>query len=189
MTAAMETVFGRHVGEIRTAPGIYAAELGPDGAQIQDVRQRIARFATTTGRPPRILVAKVGQDGHDRGQKVIASAFADFGFEVVVGPLFATPAEIAALAIEKDVDVVGVSSLAAGHLTLVPQLKSELEGLGRANIMIVIGGVIPAPDYAVLEAAGAAAVFGPGTIVGEAALDIVTRLNRQLGQGTWPQNR
>ena len=133
------------------------------------------------GRRPRILVAKMGQDGHDRGQKVIASAFADLGFDVDIGPLFATPAEAARQAVENDVHIVGVSSLAAGHLTLVPELKAELAKQGRADIMIVVGGVVPPQDYEALHKAGAAAIFPPGTVIAEAAEKLLKTLNKRLG--------
>ena len=133
------------------------------------------------GRRPRILVAKIGQDGHDRGQKVIASAFADLGFDVDIGPLFATPEEAARQAVENDVHIVGVSSLAAGHLTLVPDLTAALETEGRGDIMIVVGGVIPAADFDALYAAGAKAVFGPGTHIPGAAADLLDKLNAELG--------
>jgi methylmalonyl-CoA mutase len=139
------------------------------------------QFEADDGRRPRILVAKVGQDGHDRGQKVIASAFADLGFDVDIGALFSTPAEAARQAIENDVHIIGVSSLAAGHLTLVPELKAELESQGRPDIMIVVGGVIPPQDYDALHAAGAKAIFGPGTVIAEAAADLMGKLNAQLG--------
>jgi len=141
----------------------------------------VAAFETDEGRRPRILVAKIGQDGHDRGQKVIASAFADLGFDVDVGPLFATPAEAARQAVENDVHVIGVSSLAAGHLTLVPEVKAELEKQGRGDIMIVVGGVVPPQDYAALKQAGAEAIFPPGTVIAEAAEELVKSLNRRLG--------
>ena len=140
-----------------------------------------ADFERNEGRRPRILVAKVGQDGHDRGQKVIASAFADLGFDVDIGPLFATPEEAARQAIASDAHIVGVSSLAAGHLTLVPALKSALEAAGRGDILVVVGGVVPPQDYAALEAAGVAAIFPPGTIIVEAAEKLLDTLNRKLG--------
>jgi len=138
-------------------------------------------FEKDDGRRPRILVAKVGQDGHDRGQKVIASAFADLGFDADIGALFATPAEVARVAVENDVHVVGVSSLAAGHLTLVPELRQELEKQGRPDILIVAGGVIPPGDYPALYEAGAIAIFGPGTKIAEAAADLLAKLNAHLG--------
>ena len=138
-------------------------------------------FAENEGRPPRILVAKMGQDGHDRGQKIIASAFADLGFDVEIGPLFATPEEVAALALKKQAHIVGVSSLAAGHLALVPALKASLGKLGLENTMIVVGGVIPAQDFASLREAGADTIFPPGTVIAEAAQDLIERLNKRLG--------
>jgi len=145
------------------------------------VQRLVAGFERNEGRRPRILVAKIGQDGHDRGQKVIASAFADLGFDVDIGPLFATPAEAARQAVENDVHILGVSSLAAGHLTLVPELKAELERQGRGDIMIVVGGVVPLQDYEALRAAGAEAIFPPGTVIAEAAVELVKKLNRRLG--------
>jgi methylmalonyl-CoA mutase len=145
------------------------------------VLRLVEAFEKSDGRRPRILVAKIGQDGHDRGQKVIASAFADLGFDVDIGPLFSTPDEVARQAMENDVHIVGVSSLAAGHLTLVPELKAALEKEGRGDIMIVVGGVVPQGDYDALFAAGAKAVFGPGTNIAQAAADLVQKLNVQLG--------
>ena len=150
---------------------------------VARVLKLVAVFEQDEGRRPRILVAKIGQDGHDRGQKVIASAFADLGFDVDVGPLFATPAEAARQAVENDVHVIGVSSLAAGHLTLVPEVKVELEKQGRGDIMIVVGGVVPPQDYDALKKAGAEAIFPPGTVIAEAAEDLVKKLNRRLGHG------
>ena len=138
-------------------------------------------FDEAEGRRPRILVAKMGQDGHDRGQKVIASAFADLGFDVDIGPLFQTPEEAARQAVENDVHIIGVSTLAAGHLTLVPALRAELEKQGREDIMIVVGGVIPPQDFDALYAAGAKAIFPPGTVIGEAAVDLLNKLNQELG--------
>ena len=138
----MESVFGRHTASIRTISGVYRKEVG-ETADVAKVRALVEQFAVDHGRQPRILVAKVGQDGHDRGQKVIATAFADLGFDVDVGPLFQTPAEVARQAVEADVHVVGVSTLAAGHLTLVPELKAALAELGRGDILVVVGGVIP----------------------------------------------
>lgn len=149
--------------------------------QVNRVLAMVETFAANEGRRPRILVAKMGQDGHDRGQKVIASAFADLGFDVDIGPLFATPAEAARQAVENDVHIIGVSSLAAGHLTLVPELKSELETMGRGDIMIVVGGVIPPQDFEALRQAGAAAIFPPGTVISEAAVSLIDDLNRRLG--------
>jgi methylmalonyl-CoA mutase len=176
---ALEKVFSRHAGQIRIISGVYAHEAGQNPV-IERARELVDSFAAQEGRQPRILVAKVGQDGHDRGQKVIATAFADLGFDVDVGPLFSTPAEVARQAVEADVHVVGVSSLAAGHLTLVPELRSELAALGREDITIVVGGVIPPADHAALHEAGAAAVFGPGTVIAEAAVDLLGALTAKL---------
>ena len=176
---ALEVVFGRHTAQIRTISGVYRKEAA-GAADVEAVRVAVEGFEHRHGRRPRILVAKMGQDGHDRGQKVIATAFADLGFDVDVGPLFQTPAEVARQAVEADVHVVGASSLAAGHLTLVPQLRAELDQLGRADIMIVVGGVIPSQDFEELRAAGAAAIFPPGTVIAQAASDLVDRLDRQL---------
>ena len=161
--------------------GVYSAEAGAASKDVERVRRMCAAFEKADGRRPRILVAKMGQDGHDRGQKVIASAFADLGFDVDIGPLFATPDEAARQAVENDVHIVGVSSLAAGHLTLVPDLTAALEKEGRGDIMIVVGGVIPPADYAALFAAGAKAVFGPGTNIPKAAADLLDKLNAELG--------
>tara|TARA_B100000929_G_scaffold87279_2_gene68251 strand:+ start:138 stop:2294 length:2157 start_codon:yes stop_codon:yes gene_type:complete len=173
---ALEKIFGRHRAEVRTISGVFSSEVG-DNEAVQTVRDSADRFETDSGRRPRILVAKIGQDGHDRGQKVIATAFADLGFDVDIGPLFATPSETAMQAVENDVHVVGVSSLAAGHLTLVPQLKEELESLGRGDIAIVVGGVIPPDDFDALENAGVAAVFPSGTVIAEAALELLEKLS------------
>ena len=148
---------------------------------VARVQKLVAEFDDNEGRRPRILVAKIGQDGHDRGQKIIASAFADLGFDVDIGPLFATPEEVARQAVENDVHIVGVSSLAAGHLTLVPALKAALRRVGLGEAMIVVGGVIPEQDFEPLRAAGADAIFPPGTVVAEAALSLLERLNQQLG--------
>ena len=152
-----------------------------DSRNIDRVLKMVETFEGNEGRRPRILIAKMGQDGHDRGQKVIASAFADLGFDVDIGALFATPEEAARQALENDVHILGVSSLAAGHLTLVPELKTALEAQGRGDIMIVVGGVIPPADYDELFASGAKAVFGPGTNIPEAAADLIEKLNQQLG--------
>jgi methylmalonyl-CoA mutase len=178
---AMEKVFGRYTGHIRTISGVYRQEAG-DTASIQRVRTATDDFARAQGRRPRILVAKMGQDGHDRGQKVIASAFADLGFDVDVGPLFQTPEEVARQAVEADVHIVGVNSLAAGHLTLVPALKHALAEAGREDVMIVVGGVIPPQDYDELRAAGATAIFGPGTVIPDAALDLIKALAARSDQ-------
>ena len=177
---ALEAVYGRHAGQIRTLAGVYRDEAGKSGP-VEETRGLVEEFAKAEGRRPRILVAKMGQDGHDRGQKVIATAFADLGFDVDVGPLFQTPAEVARQAVEADVHVVGVSSLAAGHLTLVPALREELAKAGREDIMIVVGGVIPPGDYDDLRAAGAAAIFPPGTVIPAAAKDLVRSLAASLG--------
>ncbi len=183
---AMEVVFGRHRADIRAVSGVYRSEAmaGKGGKMNPDVTRVIAlveAFEQNEGRRPRILVAKMGQDGHDRGQKVIATAFADLGFDVDIGPLFATPDEAARQAVENDVHVLGVSSLAAGHLTLVPELKAALEAQGRGDIMIVVGGVIPPGDYQAVYDAGAKAIFGPGTNIPQAAADLIEKLNVQLG--------
>jgi methylmalonyl-CoA mutase len=180
ISAALEKVFGRHRAEIKAISGIYRREAGMSDA-VERVQKLVAQFDADEGRRPRILVAKIGQDGHDRGQKVIASAFADLGFDVDIGPLFATPAEAARQAVENDVHILGVSSLAAAHLTLVPELKRELENQGRPDIMIVVGGVVPQQDYDALKAAGAEAIFPPGTVIAEAAEELLKTLNRRLG--------
>jgi methylmalonyl-CoA mutase len=180
ISLAMEEVFGRHRAEIKAITGVYKREVGMTGA-VEKVRKLVEGFETAEGRRPRLLVAKIGQDGHDRGQKVIASAFADLGFDVDIGPLFATPAEAARQAVENDVHILGVSSLAAAHLTLVPELKTELEKQGRKDIMIVVGGVVPPQDYDALMEAGAEAIFPPGTVIAEAAADLVVKLNKRLG--------
>nr|WP_312894373.1 methylmalonyl-CoA mutase [Nonomuraea soli] len=176
---ALEKVFGRHAGQIRTISGVYRDEAGPV-RNIELVRQAAADFEAAEGRRPRILVAKMGQDGHDRGQKVIATAFADLGFDVDVGPLFQTPEEVARQAVEADVHIVGVSTLAAGHLTLVPALKQALDELDAGDIMIVVGGVIPPGDFDELRAAGAAAIFPPGTVIADAALGLLKDLRERL---------
>ncbi|AKF06828.1 methylmalonyl-CoA mutase [Sandaracinus amylolyticus] len=181
ITLAMEKVFGRYEAQIRVVSGVYGGEMGAQQDRVQDVRVAAARFEEKEGRRPRILVAKMGQDGHDRGQKVIATAFADLGFDVDIGPLFQTPDETARQAVENDVHVVGVSSLAAGHLTLVPELRDALAKLGRADILIVAGGVIPPQDHQSLRDAGAAAIFGPGTVIPDAAADLLALLGKHLG--------
>ncbi|MDF1663405.1 MAG: methylmalonyl-CoA mutase [Planctomycetota bacterium] len=177
---ALEKVFGRHVAKIQTVTGIYKGEGGVDGDKWTRLETRIKIFEEFEGRRPRILIAKMGQDGHDRGQKVIATAFADIGFDVDVGPLFQTPEETARQAVENDVHVIGVSSLAAGHLTLVPALRAQLEQLNRPDILIVVGGVIPSQDYDALYEAGATAIFGPGTIIGDAAYELLGTLFEAL---------
>lgn len=182
ISSALEKAWQRHKAEIKVNSGVYREGFGDnDGAPIERLTTLVSEFTHDEGRAPRILVAKMGQDGHDRGQKVIATAFADIGFGVVIGPLFATPEEVAAHAIAEKVHVVGVSSLAAGHLTLVPELKAELARQGRPDIMIVVGGVIPPQDFEALMAAGAAAIFPPGTPVTEAAADLLEKLRGHLG--------
>lgn len=183
MSDALERVYGRHVARIRTVSGVYRSEAGDAGA-VDAARAATDAFARAEGRRPRILIAKVGQDGHDRGQKVVATAFADLGFDVDIGPLFQTPAEVARQAVDADVHIVGVSSLAAGHLALVPELRRELVELGGPDIMIVVGGVIPADDHEPLRAAGAAAIFVPGTVLAEAAMTLVADLAARLGHRT-----
>ncbi|MFC1456213.1 methylmalonyl-CoA mutase [Microvirga arabica] len=180
---ALEKVWGRHRAEIKAISGVYKREVGMASPAVEKVRNLVEQFEHDDGRRPRILVAKMGQDGHDRGQKVIASAFADLGFDVDIGPLFATPAEAARQAIENDVHIIGVSSLAAGHLTLVPELKGELAKYGREDIMIVVGGVIPPQDFDALTKAGASAIFPPGTVIADAAVNLIEDLNHRLGYG------
>ncbi|MFD8377947.1 methylmalonyl-CoA mutase [Streptomyces sp. NPDC059679] len=177
---ALEKVYGRHSGQIRTIAGVYRDEAGPSSG-VDRTRAVVEEFERAEGRRPRILVAKMGQDGHDRGQKVIATAFADLGFDVDVGPLFQTPEEVARQAVEADVHIVGVSSLAAGHLTLVPALREQLAEAGREDITIVVGGVIPPQDVQTLHEAGAAAVFLPGTVIPDAAYELVQTLAVDLG--------
>ena len=177
---ALEKVFGRHRAEIKSITGVYVSEAGSN-ATVARAKAMVEAFEQADGRRPRILIAKMGQDGHDRGQKVIATAFADLGFDVDIGPLFQTPAEAARQAVENDVHVVGASSLAAGHLTLAPELKDELEKQGRGDIMTVIGGVIPPQDWQALKDAGVAAIFPPGTVIAESAIELLEKLNRQLG--------
>jgi methylmalonyl-CoA mutase len=183
ISAALEMVWGRHRAEIKSISGVFKREVGmTDG--VARVQKRVAAFEASEGRRPRILVAKIGQDGHDRGQKVIASAFADLGFDVDIGPLFATPAEAARQAVENDVHILGVSSLAAAHLTLVPELKTELAKQGRDDIMIVVGGVVPPQDYDALMKAGADAIFPPGTVISDAAEKLLIKLHKRLGHGS-----
>jgi methylmalonyl-CoA mutase len=178
---ALETAFGRHRAEIKSITGVYKREAATMSDKVEKLQALIERFEDAEGRRPRILVAKIGQDGHDRGQKVIASAFADVGFDVDIGPLFATADEAARQAIENDVHIVGISSLAAAHLTAVPELKGALRKQGRDDIMIVIGGVIPPQDYDALYQSGAEAIFPPGTVIAEAAEELVHKLNARLG--------
>ena len=176
---ALEKVFGRYTANIRTISGVYNSESGSTDGVVK-ARAMVDDFEKAEGRRPRILVAKMGQDGHDRGQKVISTAFADLGFTVDVGPLFQTPEETARQAVESDVHVVGVSSLAAGHLTLVPALRKALDELGRPDMMIVVGGVIPAQDFDELYAAGADAIYPPGTVIPESAVELLTKLRERL---------
>ena len=173
---ALENVYGRHVATIRTIEGVYRAEVGAEADSVVAVRAKVDEFAAANGRRPRILIAKMGQDGHDRGQKVIATAFADLGFDVDIGPLFQTPEEVARQAVEADVHVVGASSLAAGHLTLVPALRNALAELGRPDIKITVGGVIPPDDVPELLDMGAVAVYPPGTVIPDAALELLDLL-------------
>jgi methylmalonyl-CoA mutase len=180
---ALEKVWGRYEATTRSIEGVYVNEAGSDSEAVQRVRERARAYAEAHGRRPRLLVAKMGQDGHDRGQKVIATAFADLGFDVDIGPLFQTPEESARQAVENDVHVVGVSSLAAGHLTLVPQLRDALAAEGRDDILIVVGGVVPPQDHRALKEAGAAAIFGPGTVIAEAAETLLRRIEEQSADG------
>ncbi len=181
ISGALEEIYGRHTAEIKSISGIYRSEVGTMNTGLEKIQRAVETFERNDGRRPRILVAKMGQDGHDRGQKVIASAFADLGFDVDIGPLFQTPQEAARQAVENDVHIIGASSLAAGHLTLIPELKAELKQQGRPDIMIVVGGVVPPQDYDALIEAGAMAVFGPGTNIAEAASDLIEKLNTKLG--------
>jgi methylmalonyl-CoA mutase len=175
ISTALEKVFGRYQAVNRTISGVYSSE-SQDNPEFRKARELAEEFAGLEGRRPRILMAKMGQDGHDRGAKVIATAFADMGFDVDVGPLFQTPREAARMAVENDVHVLGVSSLAGGHTTLVPEVIAELKNLGRADIQVVVGGVIPPQDYEALLAAGVAEIFGPGTVIPVAAQKILNAL-------------
>lgn len=177
---AIEVVSGRHKAVIRSISGVYSANFS-DEEQIAEMKQMTEEFLENEGRRPRILVAKMGQDGHDRGAKVVATGYADLGFDVDISPLFMTPAEAAQMAVENDVHVIGVSSLAAGHKTLVPELVAELEKLGREDIIIIVGGVIPAQDYEFLYEAGAVAIFGPGTVIPVSAQKIIEEIYKRLG--------
>ncbi len=181
ISMALEKVYGRHQATIRAISGVYKNEVGEMNEKVETVTGLVKKFEDHEGRRPRILIAKMGQDGHDRGQKVIATAFADLGFDVDIGPLFQTPEETARQAVENDVHIVGASSLAAGHLTLVPQLRAELEKLGRDDILIVCGGVIPPQDFDALYEGGAEAIFPPGTVISEAAIDLMKKLNEVVG--------
>ena len=179
ISSALEKVFGRYTAQIRTISGVYNKESGSSQA-VEKARKLVEEFEKEEGRRPRILIAKMGQDGHDRGQKVIATAYADLGMDVDVGPLFQTPEEVARQAVESDVHVVGASSLAAGHLTLVPELRKELDKLGRQDIMVVVGGVIPSQDFDELRANGADAIYPPGTNIPECAVDLLQTLDKRL---------
>ncbi len=180
ISLALEKVWGRHVAQTRVSKGVYVAS-SRDTQRIEEAKRAVAAFSEAEGKAPRILVAKMGQDGHDRGQKVIASAFSDIGFDVKIGALFSTPEEVAAVAAKEDVHIVGISTLTAGHLSHIPLLKAALEAQGRADIMIVVGGVIPPEDVQTLKDMGAAAVFLPGTIIPDAALKLLEQLNLRRG--------
>jgi methylmalonyl-CoA mutase len=169
---ALEDVYGRHKAKVQTFSGVYSKEM-KDNTSFKKARELADKFAEQDGRRPRIMIAKMGQDGHDRGAKVVATGYADLGFDVDIGPLFQTPKEAAKQAVENDVHILGVSSLAAGHKTLVPQVLEELKNLGREDIMVIVGGVIPSQDYQYLFDAGAVAVFGPGTKISEAAIQLL----------------
>ena len=175
---ACEAVVGRYKAVIKTISGVYSSEEKGD-PEFEEARKAVADFAKREGRQPRIMIAKMGQDGHDRGAKVVATGYADCGFDVDMGPLFQTPAEAARQAVENDVHILGVSSLAAGHKTLIPQVIAELEKLGRPDIMVTAGGVIPAQDYDFLYKAGVAAIFGPGTRIPKSALEMIRLLNEE----------
>ncbi|HAQ69332.1 MAG TPA: methylmalonyl-CoA mutase, partial [Flavobacteriales bacterium] len=181
ISSAMEVAFGRHKAETKTISGVYSSAMKQDKS-FEEAHALANKVAQLEGRRPRILVAKMGQDGHDRGAKVIASSFADIGFDVDVGPLFSTPAEVAKMAMENDVHFVGVSSLAAGHKTLIPELIEELKKVGRGDAIVVVGGVIPKQDYDFLYNAGVAAVFGPGTVISKAAISLLNKLVKRLAQ-------
>jgi methylmalonyl-CoA mutase len=183
ISSALEKVWGRYEATTRIIAGVYSAE-STNAEEFKKARQMVTEFEQAEGRRPRILVAKMGQDGHDRGSKVISTAFADIGFDVDIGPLFQTPREVARHAVENDVHVVGVSSLAAGHKTLVPQLIEELRKLDRGDILVVVGGVIPPQDYDFLYQAGAVGVYGPGTVIPVAAQRILDILNGSLVGGS-----
>ena len=181
MSQALENEWGRHRAEIKVVSGVYKKEANAVSGAIDKVKLLVDKFEENDGRRPRILVAKLGQDGHDRGQKIISTAFADLGFDVDIGPLFATPEEAARQAVENDVHIIGISSLAAGHLTLVPEVRESLKKQGRDDIMVVVGGVIPEQDFDALYKAGAQAIFPPGTNIPEAAVNLLHKLNEKLG--------
>ena len=183
---AMEKAFTRHEAKPNVISGVYANDFGNDSKAIVEVRDMVSRFAERQGCKPNIYIAKIGQDGHDRGQKVVATAFADLGFDVIVGPLFQTPAEAAEDAIEGGAHAIGVSSLAAGHLTLVPELREELNSRDRQDIMVIVGGVIPPQDFNALYKAGAKAIFPPGSVIPDAAKTLLTELSAHLGHNERP---
>jgi methylmalonyl-CoA mutase len=172
ISSALESVYGRHQATIKTISGVYAKQINKDPL-FQKARNLTDKFAELEGRRPRIMIAKLGQDGHDRGAKVVASAYADLGFDVDVGPLFQTPQEAAKQAVENDVHILGISSLAAGHKTLVPEVISALENYEKPNILVIVGGVIPKQDYDYLFEAGAVGIFGPGTKIAQAAIELL----------------
>jgi methylmalonyl-CoA mutase len=181
---ALEAVWGRYHAQVRSISGVYGGQYADD-AEWTALHQEVERFAAAHGRRPRILVAKIGQDGHDRGAKVIATAFADLGFDVDVGTLFQTPEEVARQAVENDVHVIGVSTQSGGHKTLVPQLIKELQRLGAGDILVTVGGIIPSKDYAFLQAAGVKAIFGPGTHIPKAArrvLDLISHSDQSAAR-------
>ena len=171
-------VFGRHKAAIRSISGVYSSEFGED-EELKKVHEMIGKFEEREGRRPRIMVAKIGQDGHDRGAKVVATAFADLGFDVDIGALFQTPGEVAKQAVENDAHIIGMSTMTAGHKTLLPELVKELKELDREDIMVVVGGVIPAQDYDYLYEHGASAIFGPGTVIPVAAQKVIAELDRR----------
>jgi methylmalonyl-CoA mutase len=185
ISQALETVWGRYQAEIRSITGVYGGHFSDD-ADWTAMRQEIDRFLRDHGRRPRILVAKIGQDGHDRGAKVIATAFADLGFDVDVGTLFQTPEEVARQAVENDVHVIGVSTQSGGHKTLVPQMVRELDRLGASDIVVTVGGIIPTKDYEFLGRAGVKAIFGPGTAIPAAARRVLTLIGQSLESGGKP---
>ncbi|HDR04788.1 MAG TPA: methylmalonyl-CoA mutase, partial [Candidatus Marinimicrobia bacterium] len=177
-----EKVYGRYQAVIRSISGVYRSEYGSDDNLVNEIRQKTDHFAENAGRRPRIMIAKMGQDGHDRGAKVVATAYADLGFDVDMGPLFQTPEETARQAVENDVHCVGMSSLAAGHKTLLPKLVEELRALGREDILVICGGVIPEQDYEFLYENGAFAIFGPGTPIPQAALTLIDEIEKRFGE-------
>jgi methylmalonyl-CoA mutase len=181
---AIEKVVGRHQAVIKSIQGVYAQGMTAKSDKVATARAMANEFEKSEGRRPRILIAKMGQDGHDRGQKVVASAFADLGWDVDIGPLFQTPAEAARQAVENDVHVVAASSLAAGHLTLVPELRGALDSQGRSDITVVVGGVVPPQDYEALYSAGAAAIFPPGTVIADAAVELIDKVRARLGHNS-----